>query len=441
MAAMHRRPPRPRLPQHPRATPVFRNQRLLVGWHVWENNKTEAWLGAITSSEAAGDPNAYHPIGWYHTYTTSDGAEQMGNGIMDVNEVHPAMLEHHERDNGEVVLNKGRTERLRYLADRHHRVATGRWMYFEQEGGELKVMPPLIPHSPAKKEKRKRSLSSSDASECTTSNQRRQRSRYEEDEDDDEELLPEIKKQPMEEDATDKSPTVSGITAPGRLQDNLVDDEGAPLEIKDEPTDEGPVYKEPTVSNTTAPKPLQAASTDDKDDDDGIAVKIEPSDVDAIARGMAVSKHTVPELQQDHELHSLDTQASEAPGPESVFASAQTLKETLLNHISQWAKSASIFKLDLTKPAGELYLAVEVSQTAIASKSILQHVTSYCEDVGNMSAKLQQDLEDARAKGMPVSFVHAQEELVGKYRDKEVGLRAIIEKVTQQVERLQAELS
>jgi hypothetical protein len=156
---------------------------------------------------------------------------------------------------------------------------------------------------------------------------------------------------------------------------------------------------------------------------------------------MAVSKHTVPGLQQDHELHSLDTHGSEPPEPDSLAASAQTLKETLLNHISEWAKSATIFKLDLTKPAGELYLAVDVSQIAIASKSILQHVTNYCEDVGHMRVKLQQDLEDARAKGMPVSFVHAQEELVGKYRDKEVGLRAIIEKVTQQVERLQAKLS
>jgi hypothetical protein len=479
MAIMQRRPIRPRLPQHPGATPVFRQMRLLVGWHVWENNKTEAWLGVITPSEAAGDPIAYHPIDWYHAYTTSDGAKQMGNGIMDVNKVHPAMLEHHEIESGEVVLNKGRKERLDYLADRHHRVITGRWMYCEQEGGELKVMTPIAPHSPVMKGKRKRSPSSSDASRCTTLNQRRQRTRYDGDDDDDDEVFPEIKHQPREEDATDKSPAVSGITAPGRLQDTPIDDEdnddeGVSLKIKDEPTDEDPVYKEPTVSNTTAPEPLHAASTDEEDDDDGIAVKIEPSGVDAIAQGMAVSKHTVPEKQrdtssdvhphrhitkgvasmglkdkvsahdkqsEDHELHSLETHASEAPEPESLAASARTLKETLLNHLSEWAKSATIFKLDLTKPAGELYLAVEVFQIAMASKIILQHVTSYCEDVGNMRAKLQQDLEDARAKGMPGSLNHAQEDLIRKYRDKEVGLRAVIEKVTQQVERLRAGLS
>jgi hypothetical protein len=356
-------------------------------------------------------------------------------------------------------------------------------MCYEQEGGELKVMTLIAPHSPVMKGKRKRSPSSSDASECTTLNQRRQRLRYDGDDDhyhdDHDEVFPEIKHQPREEDATDKSPAVSGITAPGRLQDTPIDDEdnddeGVSLKIKDEPIDEDPVYKEPTVSNTTAPEPLQAASTDDEDDDDGIAVKIEPSGVDAIAQGMAVSKHTVPESQQDtsfdvhphrhitkgvasmglkntvgahdkqseyHELHSLDTHASEAPGPESLAASAQTLKDTLLKHISEWAKSASIFKLDLTKPAGELYLAVEVFEIAMASKIILQHVTSYCEDVGHMRAKLQQDLEDARAKGMPVSFVHAQEELVGNYKDKEVDLRAVIEKVAQQVERLRTELS
>jgi hypothetical protein len=397
----------------------------------------------------------------------SDGAEQMGNGIMDVNEVHPAMLEHHERESGEVVLNKGRTERLGYLADRHHRVTTGRCMYCEQEGGKPKVMPPIAPHSPAKKEKRKRSLSSSDASECTTSNQRRQRSRYEDDEEDDDEKLPEIKDQPVEEDVKGKSPTVSGIPAPELLQDTPVDDEdnddeGVPLNIKDEPTDEGPVYKEPTVPKPTAPEPFQATSAGDEDEDAGIAVKIEPMDVDATTHGMASSKATVPELQQDtsfdvhphrhitkgvanmglkdkvgahdkqsedHELHSLDTHASEAPEPESLAASARTLKETLLNHISEWAKSATIFKLDLTKPAGELYLAVEVSQITIASKIILQHMTSYCEDVGNTRTALQQELDKARAKGMPVNFVHAQEGLVRKYRDKEVDLRAVTEKI------------
>jgi hypothetical protein len=480
MAIMQRRPIRPRLPQHPGATPVFRQMRLLVGWHVWENNKTEAWLGVITPSEAAGDPIAYHPIDWYHAYTTSDGAKQMGHGIMDVNEVHPAMLEHHERESGEVVLNKGRTERLGYLADRHHRVTTGRWMYCEQEGGGLKVMPPLIPHSPAKKEKRKRSLSSSDASECTTSNQRRQRSRYEDDEEDDDEMLPEIKDEPVEENVKGKSPRVSGFPARELLQDTPVDDdeddddEGVPLNIKDEPTDEGPVCKGPTVPNPTAPEPFQATSAGDEDEDAGIAIKIEPRDVDATAHGIVSSKATIPRLLQDtsfnghpnhhittgvasmslkktvsahdnqsndQELDSLNTQASEAPEPESLATSAQTLKDTLLKHISEWAKSASIFRLDLTKPAGELYLAVEVSQIAIASKSILQHVTSYYEDVGNMSAKLQQDLEDARAKGMPGSLNHAQEDLIRKYRDKEVGLRAVIEKVTQQVGRLEAGLS
>jgi hypothetical protein len=450
---------------------VFRHMRLLIGWHVWENNRTEAWLREISSSEAAGDHTIEREIDWYRVHTSSDGSEELGKGIMDVNELHPALFQ----GSSDPFLHMGRIERLRYLVYRYVAVTSGRWKYCEQEGGVLKVLKPVVVPTAGKGivgQKRKRSFSSPEASECDTSNKDAYRPCDDEEDDDDEEL-PKVKDEP-----TDEALMKQG-TAPGPPQGTSVDvgdhdSEEIPLKIKDEPTDEDPVHQDSTVSATTIPELLQAALADTEDDDAKIGVKTEPSDVNAIAQRTAITKAVAPELQQDtsfdvhphrhvtkgvasmglkdnvsahdkhsedHELHLLDTHASEAPGPESLAASAQTLKDTLLKHISEWAKSASIFKLDLTKPAGELYLAVDVSQIAIASKSILQHVTSYCEDVGNMRAKLQQDLEDAKDKGMPRSLNHAQEDLVRKYIDKEVDLRAVIENMTQQVERLQAELS
>jgi hypothetical protein len=106
---------------------VFRHMRLLIGWHVWENNRTEAWLREISSSEAAGDHTIDDKMDWYRIHSSSDGPEEMGKGIMDVNELHPALFQ----GSSETFLHMGRYERLRYLVPRFEWVTSGRWKYCE----------------------------------------------------------------------------------------------------------------------------------------------------------------------------------------------------------------------------------------------------------------------------------------------------------------------
>jgi hypothetical protein len=403
---------------------VFRHMRLLIGWHVWENNRTEAWLREISSSEAAGDHTIDDKMDWYRIHSSSDGPEEMGKGIMDVNELHPALFQ----GSSETFLHMGRYERLRYLVPRFEGVISGRWKYCEQEGGELKVMTQTVLQEHSKKRKRRTVSSRSDASECSTSDQKQQGWRFDEND----------------------------------------DDEEVPLQIKDEPIDKDAVDQIPAASETKAPElpPNTPIGNEDDDDDEEKSVKTGAEHVDVINHLPTVSEITTPELLQDTTVEgqprqqittgvaSIDlnntvgqsedkpvkresgTQSSDRPELESLAASAQLLKDTLLNHTSKWAKFASILKLDLKTPAGELVVAYSATEIVAASRSILKHVAGYCKRVTDTRAKQQQSLEDAKASCMPVDVVRKQEELVGEYMESEQELQAIIEKLTLWVERL-----
>jgi hypothetical protein len=402
---------------------IFRHTRLLIGWHVWENNRTEAWLREINSSEAAGDHTIDGKMDWYRIHQSSDGPEEMGKGIMDVNELHPALFQ----GSSETFLHMGRYERLRYLVPRYEGVTSGRWKYCEQEGGELKVMTPTIVPEPVKKRKRRTVSSSSEASECSTSactisDQKQQGWRYDED-DDDEEIPLQIKNEPTDGDAVDQIPAASETTAPELLQNTPVgnehdDDEEKSVQTGAEHVDA--TTHLPTVSEITAPELLQDKPVD------GQAHQ-------QITTGVASIdlNNTVGRIEDKPVKREPGTQSSDRPEFESLAASAQELKDTLLNHISKWAKSAGILKLDLTIPVGELVMAHEIADIRTVSQKILKHVTNYCKRVADMRAALQQILEDAKVSGMPVDVVRKQEELVGEYIESEQELQTVIEKLTQ----------
>jgi hypothetical protein len=343
---------------------------------------------------------------WYRIHQSSDGLEEMGKGIMDVNELHPALFQ----GSSETFLHMGRYERLRYLVPRYEGVTSGRWKYCEQEGGELKVMKPVVIPTAGKRnvgQKRKRSPSSSEASECDTS----------------------IKE------------------AYGPCEDGEDDDDEELPKVKDESTDEA------LVNQGTAPGPLQNMPVDDEDNDaEGTTVKVEPSDEAAIDQIATVDEQphgpitaAVADLSLNNMVRSidgkpgdqqLDTQSSVTPELESLATSAQELKVTLLNHISKWAKSASILKLDLMTPAGELVVAYTVPEIVTASKSILKHVSGYCERVAHTRAVQQQTLEDAKASGMPADTVRKHDELVNDYKESEKELREVTEELTRWVDEL-----
>lgn len=342
------------------ATFIFRHKRLLVGWHVWENNRTEAWLRELTPSEASSEHTINDETDWYRTYTSSDGSEKMLNDVMDVNEVHPALLEPHDRRSSELFLTRGRKERLEYLMARYKRVTSGRCKFREQEGGELKATKLDVLSETAKSagQKRKREDSSSEVSECDTSNQKRFRAQS--DADDDDENLPDPK------------------------------------------------------------------------------VKDELKDFDEIDQDAAGSTTTEPPQQRTTAIADMGfTPSSRAPEPE-LLISAQNLKTALLGHISRWAVSDSILKLDLRTYTGELYMTSDVAGIATASQSILQHVTSYGTDVGKIRATLQRSLKVAKASGMPLDMVRKQEELVDEYKETEKELQAVVKDLTSWAERLQA---
>lgn len=356
---------------------IFRHKRLLVGWHVWENNRTEAWLRELTPSEASSEHTINDETDWYRTYTSSDGSEQMLNDVMNINEVHPALLEPHDRGSSELFLTRGRKERLEYLMDRYKRVASGRCKYREQEAGELKSKKLDVPPQPAKSavRKRKRENSCSEASECDTTDWKRHRTRFDGDGDDDEEL-PVFKSESTDMSAMDQI-TASSATLQREPLEHIAD---------------------LNIYNTTG-------------SNDGKGVDRQPT-----------------------------TKILGTPELRSTTASAKALKGVLLNHISQWAESSSTVKLDLTSYTGELYLANTDAEIVIVSQNILHHVTGHHKLVGDMRAAQQQILKDARANGMPVDMIRKQEELVDEYKETEKELQAVVRELTRRVERLQAGL-
>jgi hypothetical protein len=299
-------------------------------------------------------------------------------------------------------------------------------------------MTPTVIPEPFKKRKRRTVSSSSEASECFTS------------------------------ECTTSECTTSDQKQQGWRFDENDDDDEVPLQIKYEPIDGDAVDQIPAASETPAPELLQNTTDGNEDDDDGEkkSVKAGTEHVDAINHLPAVSEVTTPELLQDTHAdgqprqqittgvatidlnnavgrsedkpvkHEPGTQSSDKPELESLAASAQKLKDALLNHISKWVKSADILKLDLTTPAGELVMAYDIAVIRTASQKILKYVTNYCKRVADMKAALQQILEDAKVSGMPVDVVRKQEELVGEYVESEQELQAVIEKLTQWVERL-----
>lgn len=70
---------------------IFRNQRLFIGWHVWDDRRTEAWLGVL-NNDAAGREGAQTTTDWLRIYTSSDGPEQLTNDDMGINLLHPALI-------------------------------------------------------------------------------------------------------------------------------------------------------------------------------------------------------------------------------------------------------------------------------------------------------------------------------------------------------------
>jgi hypothetical protein len=299
---------------------IFRHKRLLIGWHVWENNRTEAWLREISSSEAAGDHTIDDKVDWYRIHQSSGGPEEMGKGIMDVNELHPALFQ----GSSETFLHIGRYERLRYLVPRYEGVTSGRWKYCEQEGGELKVMTPTVLQEPVKKRKRGTVSSSSEASEystseCTDSDQKRQEWRYDED-DDDEEIPLQIKDEPTDGDAVDQIPAASETTAPELLQNTPVGNEHDNDEEKSVQTGAEHVDATnhlPTVSEITTPELLQDTPVDGQPHQQ-------------ITTGVAsIDLNNAVDRSEDKPVkHEPGTRSSDRPEFESLIAPAQELKDT-----------------------------------------------------------------------------------------------------------------
>lgn len=205
--------------QHKVANFVFRNKRLLIGWHVWEEQRTEAWLTRILPSDATGEGNATELQG-YHVYTSADGLEQLKNDIVGVDEVHPAVLLHPVEISTEAFINKGQQDRLKHLVERFRGVMRGRYKYCEREGGELraveKVKPlprPDLDKKQKRKQSQKRKRNSFDPENLERDDSNEKRCRPSPHDDDDDEELP-IKRESTDVNTMPQLTTVSEAIFP-----------------------------------------------------------------------------------------------------------------------------------------------------------------------------------------------------------------------------------
>jgi hypothetical protein len=378
---------------------VFRHRRLLVGWHVWENQQTEAWLGEITSSQAAGEVEMGYNKDWYRTYASSDGQDQMRNDIMDVNKVHPAMSEPHHKGSGEDFLNKGRLARIEYLVARYQKVISGRYMYSMYEGEELRyvliaklrILPKVAPK--VEDRKRKRKHSSSEDPECGGSSGKKLR---ECSDDDDEEEIP-FKLESMGMDAIDQTPTVTKTTTS--------DPQQRPIK-------------------SVRQRPLQSQSHEQ------IATATANLDVNKMV-GPGDNKPA------DQTNARPDIRGAAKADPMALTDLANALRDNLIGHVRKWANYASTLELQLKVPAGELVVATDTGKILVWSRSILQRVNSFYKHVEKVRQVEQQTLEDIRASGMSMGTLHMHETLIENYRAKETELKAVIEEVTWQIDELQ----
>jgi hypothetical protein len=367
-----------------RANYIFRNGRLFVGWFVCQDQRTEAWLEKAI--EPTGENTANKPK-TLRIYTSADGSGK----LMNVNELHPALLVHYIGDNSQEFLSKCREYKLHFLAERYDDVVTGRYKYTECEGGELKVIEgakmfprPTVQVDQGVKQKqmqgqkRKRSRCDSEDYECSGASEKRPRpdtdyADYGDDDDDDDDEEVYFKRDPALMGAMNQDPT----------------------------------FVEPINPNPRQHKPVQGQSHEQ------IATAISDLDI----TGKLVQGHDKAAEQKN------DIRGSAIPDPMALTALLDTFKKTLLDYMRKWATCAEEIKSYFLELTGKLYYATELGEIMNLSRNVLQYMKNYCILVRNMHHALQSLLMDSRATGMPVDIVAMHESLNRKYEEKEQGLR------------------
>jgi hypothetical protein len=129
---------------------VYRNDRMLIGWRITrtlqteeatsKTLRTEAWVGEVSREEDADDDDddSAHltTTNLLRVYTTSDGSDKLFHGVMGIDEAHPAIL--HPHTDMTAFLEMGKTQRLDMVERELNSLKTGRRVFCEFEGGELK---------------------------------------------------------------------------------------------------------------------------------------------------------------------------------------------------------------------------------------------------------------------------------------------------------------
>ena len=101
---------------------IFRNSRLLVGWHVLKAGTTEVWLAHILPSHATGGDSGSEAKQW-RFYTSADGSDPLMN--MNMNQLHPALLVHFFGKTNEEFFRQSRNDMVRFMVGRHADVVNG----------------------------------------------------------------------------------------------------------------------------------------------------------------------------------------------------------------------------------------------------------------------------------------------------------------------------
>ena len=321
-------------------------------------------------------------------YSSSDGSELLSN----LTELHPALLVYLVGENSEEFLSRSIKERLSFLSGRCEDVVRGRYKYSESEGEELKAMandmmfPRHISNARKGGEQKESKRKRKSGTDC-----------------------PRV---PEYENVKDKKRRLETCKS--------VHDEELPPSMKTEESTEmdamdlTPTALEPALQNLQQRIPAQFQTHDQ------ISASIAKLDI----TDQRVPGDYKPVSQEDAIREPVK------PDPMALNPLAKTLRDIMIGQVIEWATCDSGLKNALESPAGELCVAENGDEIAIARRKILQRLSGFHGQNEELRSAEQKYLQVVRTSTISVNTLRAHESSILKREWKEKKLGGVIEEMT-----------
>jgi hypothetical protein len=363
---------------------VFRNNRLLIGWHTAGALRTEAWIEGISQEEANRELTTIErtgtPTDRHRVYTTSDGFLRIAGGVKAIQEPHPALL----FPGGDRFLTElGLVGRVR-MAEMKTRLANAGLMAPETFNGIEETRPTGSGSTSSERS----------AHQSTT-------------------------------DSEDMNPT------PGSGSENL-DRDTSPSEqsvhqsTNDDDDDDDDVYE--TFGSDFEMMVRDASSTEETTDSVEDEEEVEPADGPDVER---MGRNTSP----SETAHSVDYEEGVEPMERLTLKRyAAMAKSAVIFQARAWADPAMMCNINLRSYLPALSDADSTYDIVELARQVLVRMDAYREELSKDFRYQVRILEDAEARIMPESILTRHRETVMEYKRYEYDTRTVYMNLKTQIE-------